>query len=142
LSSNRRPARNDKQGNNPKPRPPRAIPDYVSNGVTPFNVDPAMFDKSAIKRHIEIQKQNLPHLYHPGIKFYKWARDFFECKNRVSILVAGNQLGKALDVDTEIPTPQGTFVTFTVNWPQTNSTDLVFTTSGATTIRALVGRYE
>ena len=33
-------------------------------------------------------------------------------------------------------------VTFTVNWPQTNSTDLVFTTSGATTIRALVGRYE
>lgn len=38
-------------------------------------------------------KEGLPHLY--GFPFYKWARDFFESRNRFNFLCAGNQLSKS-----------------------------------------------
>jgi phage terminase large subunit-like protein len=36
---------------------------------------------------------NLPHLY--GHKFYPWAREFVECRNRTMFLTAANQIGKS-----------------------------------------------
>lgn len=50
-------------------------------------------------------REGLPHLY--GWNWYSWAREFFESRNKVTLLVAGNQLSKDLHVDTEIPTPKG-----------------------------------
>jgi hypothetical protein len=38
-------------------------------------------------------KEGLPHLH--GFKWYKWAREFFECTNKNVFLVAGNQLSKS-----------------------------------------------
>ncbi len=38
-------------------------------------------------------REGLPHLY--GWKWYKWAREFFESKNRFCLLTAGNQLSKS-----------------------------------------------
>lgn len=48
---------------------------------------------------------DLPHLY--GFKWYPWAREFFESKNRMNFLCAGNQLSKAHCVKTKVPTPYG-----------------------------------
>lgn len=50
-------------------------------------------------------QDGLPHLY--GYPFYKWAREFFESKNRLNFLLAGNQLSKALEYGTEVLTPNG-----------------------------------
>lgn len=38
-------------------------------------------------------REGLPHLY--GWKWYKWAREFFESQNKITLLVAGNQLSKS-----------------------------------------------
>lgn len=38
-------------------------------------------------------QEGLPHLH--GWKWYRWAREFFESTNKVSLLVAGNQLSKS-----------------------------------------------
>ena len=38
-------------------------------------------------------RELLPHLY--GQKFYKWARQFFESRNKNTFLVAANQIGKS-----------------------------------------------
>lgn len=46
----------------------------------------------ALELKLELQ-QGLPHLY--GWKWYPWARQFFESKNRYNLLVAGNQLSKS-----------------------------------------------
>lgn len=50
-------------------------------------------------------KAGLPHLY--GFKHYKWSRSYFESTNRMNLLTAANQIGKALSDDTLIPTPTG-----------------------------------
>lgn len=73
----------------------RETPDYATPKSQRLNVDPGMMDKSTILRQIEVQKQNLPHLYNPELKFYKWSKSFFETRNRIAMLVAGNQLGKS-----------------------------------------------
>lgn len=44
-------------------------------------------------REAEILKNNLPHLY--GLKFYTWAREFYESRNKTNLLCAGNQLSKS-----------------------------------------------
>ncbi len=36
---------------------------------------------------------NLPHLY--SFKFYKWAKEFFESRNKVNLLCAANQISKS-----------------------------------------------
>jgi len=46
--------------------------------------------------HLQKKKKyldNLPHLY--GFKFYKWTRTFWDSRNRMILLVAGNQLSKS-----------------------------------------------
>jgi len=50
-------------------------------------------------------KHGLPHLF--GFPFYNWSRRVFESKNREILLTSANQVGKALCVDTDIPTPDG-----------------------------------
>lgn len=45
------------------------------------------------KQKQEKYKQELPHLY--SYKFYKWAREFFESRNRMSLLFAANQISKS-----------------------------------------------
>lgn len=52
-----------------------------------------------LKQKIEIKKrqiylrENLPHVH--GWKWYPWARQFFESKNRKNLLVAANQISKS-----------------------------------------------
>jgi len=50
-------------------------------------------------------KKKLPHLY--SHKYYNWQREFFESKKHMLFLNSANQVGKALCVDTPIPTPNG-----------------------------------
>lgn len=38
-------------------------------------------------------QESLPHLY--GFPWYKWAKEFFDCRNRASFLVAANQCSKS-----------------------------------------------
>ncbi len=52
--------------------------------------------KSERKRLLELKlehHQNLPHLY--GWKWYKWARTFYESRNKYCFLVAANQCSKS-----------------------------------------------
>lgn len=51
------------------------------------------------------RRSELPHLY--GQKFYNWGREFFDSQNKMVLLVAANQIGKALCTATPIPTPTG-----------------------------------
>jgi phage terminase large subunit-like protein len=65
---------------------------------------PAASQQSALAAKDALLK-NLPHLY--GWKWYRWAKTFFESKNKKNLICAANQLSKALPLDTEIPTPAG-----------------------------------
>lgn len=53
------------------------------------------FKKAAVDARIKEIKEELPHLYAHGGKMYQWSREFFESRNRVNLLTAGNQLGKS-----------------------------------------------
>lgn len=68
-------------------------------------LDPLTMQQSIVKARIEELRQDLPHLY--GWKFYPWAREFFESRNRMNLLCAANQIGKALADETLVPTPNG-----------------------------------
>jgi hypothetical protein len=57
------------------------------------NLDPLTFQQSVIKNRIKELREDLPHLY--GWKFYPWAREFFESRNRMNLLCAANQIGKS-----------------------------------------------
>lgn len=57
------------------------------------NLDPITFQQSLIKARIEELKKDLPHLH--VWKFYPWAREFFESRNRMNLLCAANQIGKS-----------------------------------------------
>lgn len=46
----------------------------------------------ALERKAHLQ-ENLPHLW--GWKWYKWAREFFESRNRLNFLCAANQISKS-----------------------------------------------
>ena len=52
----------------------------------------ALEEIKALERRIEL-REGLPHLH--GLKFYKWAREFFECDEKEQFLVAANQIGKS-----------------------------------------------
>lgn len=41
---------------------------------------------------LELRK-GLPHIY--GLPFYKWTREFFESRDKIALMTAGNQLGKS-----------------------------------------------
>lgn len=69
------------------------------------NLDPITFQQSVIKQRIKELRDDLPHLY--GQKFYPWSREFFESRNRMNLLCAANQIGKAICNETLIPTPHG-----------------------------------
>ena len=53
----------------------------------------------------KVLHDGLPHLY--GLPHYKWSREFYESREKMNLLCAANQIGKALDIDEEIPTPDG-----------------------------------
>lgn len=57
------------------------------------NVDPIAYQKSLVTQHIEEQKNGLPHKY--GWKWYRWAREFYESRNKINLLTAGNQASKS-----------------------------------------------
>jgi phage terminase large subunit-like protein len=57
------------------------------------NLDPLTFQQSVIKARIKELKEDLPHLH--GWKWYAWAREFFESRNRMNLLCAANQIGKS-----------------------------------------------
>lgn len=50
-------------------------------------------------------QQNLPFKY--GFKLYKWQRDFIESTNPVTLVCAGNQIGKDINDSCLVPTPAG-----------------------------------
>lgn len=56
------------------------------------------------------EKENLPHIYAFNGRRYKWAREFSLSRNFINIVTAANQLGKALENGTLIPTPDKGFV--------------------------------
>jgi hypothetical protein len=49
--------------------------------------------------------EGLPHRHR--FKWYKWAKAFYESKNKINLLTAANQISKMLCVNTIIPTPTG-----------------------------------
>lgn len=57
------------------------------------NLDPLTFQQSVIKARIKELREDLPHLH--GWKWYPWAREFFESRNRMNLLCAANQIGKS-----------------------------------------------
>jgi phage terminase large subunit-like protein len=57
------------------------------------NLDPITFQQSVIKARIKELREDLPHLH--GWKWYPWAREFFESRNRMNLLCAANQIGKS-----------------------------------------------
>jgi phage terminase large subunit-like protein len=62
-------------------------------------------EKIALLEAKQKMREGLPHLY--GWKWYKWAREFFESRNRLCFLTAANQISKAVWVEELIPTPSG-----------------------------------
>jgi phage terminase large subunit-like protein len=62
-------------------------------------------EKAALLEKKLREREELPHLY--GWKWYPWARTFFESTNHYNFLVAANQISKALEDQTLIPTPSG-----------------------------------
>lgn len=52
----------------------------------------ALDELEALEKKIEL-REGLPHLY--GMKFYKWAREFFDSTEKECFLVAANQIGKS-----------------------------------------------
>lgn len=48
---------------------------------------------SVVRDVIHSREADLPHLY--GWGWYKWAKEFFESRNKLNFLVAGNQLSKS-----------------------------------------------
>ena len=65
------------------------------------------FKKAAIETRIKEIKEELPHLYAHGGKWYQWSREFFQSKNKINLLTAANQIGKLLILKEKIPTPLG-----------------------------------
>lgn len=57
------------------------------------NLDPLTFQQSIVKQRIKELREDLPHLH--GWKWYPWAREFFESRNRMNLLCAANQIGKS-----------------------------------------------
>ena len=57
------------------------------------NLDPLTFQQSIIKARIKELREDLPHLH--GWKWYPWAREFFESRNKMNLLCAANQIGKS-----------------------------------------------
>jgi len=59
----------------------------------------ALEDKQTVIEYIQIKerelelKEGLPHLY--GFKWYTWARDFFESREKIVLLCAANQISKS-----------------------------------------------
>lgn len=58
-----------------------------------------------VQLRIKALKEDLPHLH--GQKFYKWQREFFESRNKINLLCAANQIGKALVLQERVATPDG-----------------------------------
>lgn len=50
-------------------------------------------EKLSILEQKKILREHLPHLY--GFKWYPWAREFYESRNRHNFLVAANQISKS-----------------------------------------------
>lgn len=57
------------------------------------NSDPIIHKKTVVKQRIIEMKQDLPHLY--GWKWYTWAKVFYESRNKINLLTAGNQASKS-----------------------------------------------
>lgn len=72
----------------------------IRNGV-----DPTVAQAELIRTALELKREQLPHLYER--KWYKWAYDFFTTREKIALLTAANQVSKALEYGTEIPTPEG-----------------------------------
>lgn len=56
------------------------------------NIDYLLRKKKLLERQIALQ-EGLPFLY--GWKWYKWARLFFESRNKMNLMVAANQISKS-----------------------------------------------
>ena len=50
-------------------------------------------EHSKVQTRIKELKADLPHLY--GFPFYQWSREFFNSRNRMSLLCAANQISKS-----------------------------------------------
>lgn len=57
------------------------------------HVDPIAFQQSLVQSRIKEIKEDLPHLY--GWKWYPWAKEFFESRNKMNLLCAANQISKS-----------------------------------------------
>ena len=56
-------------------------------------VDDLIMKRKLLEARKTIVERELPHLY--KFKFYKWARDFFDSKNKITLLCAANQISKS-----------------------------------------------
>lgn len=68
-------------------------------------VDELVKKRQLLEAKKTVLEKELPHLH--LYKFYPWAREFFDSTNKVTLLCAANQISKALDIETQIPTPNG-----------------------------------
>lgn len=74
------------------PAPRTDATDYALPADTPLDM------KSALEEVRRLERENaliygLPHLH--GWKFYNWAREFFESRNKMNFLCAANQISKS-----------------------------------------------
>ena len=83
----------------------KPLEEIKADDLAGFSLD----EKRAIVNEIKTRKElviGLPHLY--GYKHYAWSRQIFEeTEKKMIFLCAANQVGKALDDDTMIPSPNG-----------------------------------
>lgn len=63
---------------------------YIGKGA---ELDLIQTQINVVRDAINSREADLPHLY--GWGWYKWAREFFESRNKLNFLVAGNQLSKS-----------------------------------------------
>lgn len=56
-------------------------------------IDELKREKLSLLEEKEKREKGLPFLY--GWKFYKWAREFFESKNKLNFICSANQIGKS-----------------------------------------------
>lgn len=75
------------------------IPPQMRADPPVFTPPPGPDTKESILEQIQLQERinkmtyGLPHLH--GWKFYRWAREFFESRNRMNFLCAANQISKS-----------------------------------------------
>lgn len=68
----------------------------ANNEMVVMRNDPTLSQHSTVQQVLKQKRDDLPHLY--GWKWYRWARIFYESRNKINLLTAGNQATKSSSV--------------------------------------------